>query len=202
MELREAVMMGQAARRAAFGGEWQDWLARKRLRDAALAVRAEAWAGWDAGGEGWGGADAVTAAAAAAHGRRGHGGARQEMEEGEEGQERGDGGGSDGDGGGYPERLQEQEGEEGGAEGMGRGGGGGGSGGGHAPAGGDRNVAVIDGIVLGWPGAPNQRQRQVLRLQRGAAGLYPEGTAGLLDAHWARQAWWREGELPEGRGSG
>lgn len=67
----------------------------------------------------------------------------------------------------------------------GAGGGGGARGGGVFGS----TSAEINGVVLGWPGAPNQRQRQILRLQRDALRMYPPGTAGLLDGFWSGRPW-------------
>jgi len=60
-------------------------------------------------------------------------------------------------------------------------------------------ISVVDGVMVGWPGGPNLRQRHVLRLQWAAGSLYGADTAGLLDAHWRRQRWYRE-EVGQGEG--
>jgi hypothetical protein len=53
---------------------------------------------------------------------------------------------------------------------------------------------VRDGIMVGWPGAPNQRQRLVMRLQWAAGDMYLPETEGLLDEYWELQGWYRRQE--------
>jgi hypothetical protein len=176
LELAEAIALGRAERERVFGAAWVEWDMRRRARGAAREARAARRAAAVGGGGGGEGAEQEAD--------------EEEAQEGEEEYE-------DGEATEEEEEAEEElaEAREGGARR------------GPAPSrrrgdGGDaKALAVRRGIVTGWPGAPNRRARPVLRVQRAAATLYPRGTAGLLDAHWAAQAWWQEDELPPERTS-